>query len=120
MNRSVLYGKVRARTRELLNGYLDLPQVVTDSGLEEYISPSVWKEGNAGGAGPGLVGALVMAQVAYEGSEEASGEIKAATASPVCKATKSQQQCPMKSLAVYGSIFALGAIVGSIGRRRGR
>lgn len=121
MNRVVLYEKVRIRTRELLNGYLDLPQVTTDAGLEEYISPSVWKD-----EGPGLVGALVMAQVAYEeASSCSSDDAKAAPeksalesesgecSNSTCTTSRGAGQCPMKTLALYGSIFALGAIIGS-------
>jgi len=67
MNRAGLLEKVRIRTRGLLNGYLDLPQVTTDEGLREFIGASVWSEAE-GGVGAGLVGALVLAQTAYEGS----------------------------------------------------
>lgn len=63
MNRTVLYDKIRLKTRELLNGYLDLEQITTDDGLKEYIGPSVWKESD--GHGAGLVGSLVLAQIAY-------------------------------------------------------
>mmetsp|Transcript_13902 Transcript_13902/g.16886 ORF Transcript_13902/g.16886 Transcript_13902/m.16886 type:complete len:253 (+) Transcript_13902:430-1188(+) len=63
MNRTILYDKVRMKTKELLNGYLDLRQVNSDDGLKEYIGPSVWKESD--GHGAGLVGSLVLAQCAY-------------------------------------------------------
>jgi len=62
MNRTVLFEKIRYRTRELLNGYLDLEQITTDDGLKEYIGPSIWKESD--GYGAGLVGSLVLAQIA--------------------------------------------------------
>lgn len=64
MNRTVIYEKIRSKTRELLNGYLDLEQITTDDGLKEYIGPSVWTESN--GHGAGLVGSLVLAQIAYD------------------------------------------------------
>ncbi len=124
MNRVVLYEKVRARTKELLNGYLDLPQVTTDAGLEEFISPSVWKK-----EGTGLVGALAMAKVAYEEQQQqissSAVEFKALSSTdrsswyPSSEKLKfpSNIQCQMKSLAMYLSIFALGKIWGSKSRK---
>ena len=64
MNRTILFEKMRSRTNELLNGYLDLEQLTTVDGLNNYIGPSVWKESE--GYGAGLVGALTLAQIAYE------------------------------------------------------
>ena len=69
MNRTVLYDKVRNRTKELLNGYLDLPQVNSETGLNEYIAPSFWKK-----EGAGLVGAIALAQVAYEEGSSCTSE----------------------------------------------
>lgn len=63
MNRKVLFDKIRRRTKDLLNGYLDLHQVNTFAGLQEYICPSVWSDTEAG---PGIVGALVLAKLALE------------------------------------------------------
>ena len=60
-----LLEKVQTRLRGNLNGYLDLPQVTTDEGLQEFFGLSVWGE-SGGGAGSGLVGALVLSQSAYE------------------------------------------------------
>ena len=62
MNRSIIYKRMRSRTKELLNGYIDLDQVTTEDGLNNYISPSVWNESE--GYGAGLVGALTLAQLA--------------------------------------------------------
>ena len=67
MNREILYEKIRIRTQEHLNGYLDLPQLTSTEGINAYIAPSVWSEAK-GGPGPGLVGALTLAQAAYEES----------------------------------------------------
>jgi fructokinase len=64
MNRTIIYDKIRSKTKELLNGYLDLEQVTTDDGLRDYIGPSVWKESE--GHGAGLVGSLVLAKSAYD------------------------------------------------------
>ena len=69
MNRTVLYDKVRNGTNELLNGYLDLPQVNSETGLNEYIAPSFWKK-----EGAGLVGAIALAQVAYEEGSSCTSE----------------------------------------------
>eukprot|EP01083_Nonionella_stella_P287701 979400_1 len=83
MNRSILYDKIRVRTKELLNGYLDLEELTTEEGLRGYIGPSVWSEGKGGGnngngAGaeiisPGLVGALVLAKLALEEQQQSTG-----------------------------------------------
>ena len=72
MNRQILYQKIRLRTQELLNGYLDLPQLTTKEGIDSYIGPSVWSEAE-GGPGPGLVGALSLAQAAYEECAKTTG-----------------------------------------------
>jgi len=67
MNRKVLFDKIRRRTKEILNGYLDLSQVNTSEGLEEYICPSVWCDTEVG---PGIVGALVLAKFALQNRSE--------------------------------------------------
>jgi len=107
MNREILFDKIRNRTRELLNGYLDLPQVTTDEGLKEYIGPSVWKE-----HGAGLVGALVLAQLALEENDNGmaleNSSNKCSSASK-CKVTS----YPMSAVALYGGILALGVLIGS-------
>ena len=46
---------VRKKTRELLNGYLDLPQFTTNDGLRRYICESVWVYRS------GLVGTVALA-----------------------------------------------------------
>jgi fructokinase len=69
MKRTILFDKIRSRTKVLLNGYLDLPQVNTEEGLANLIVPSTWsmlQEQN--GVTAGLVGALTLAQRAYEKS----------------------------------------------------
>ena len=65
MNCNGLLEKIRTRSREILNGYLDLPQVTMDEGLRYFIGLSIWSE-LGGGAGSGLVGALILLQSAYE------------------------------------------------------
>jgi fructokinase len=64
MNRTIIYEKIRTKTKELLNGYIDLKQVDTDFGLKEFIGPSIWTEND--GYGAGLVGSLALAKHAYE------------------------------------------------------
>lgn len=67
MKRSILFDKIRSRTRLLLNGYLDLPQVTTDEGLKSLIVPSIWSSlQESHGVTAGLVGALHLALKAYE------------------------------------------------------
>ncbi|CAM9695850.1 unnamed protein product, partial [Hapterophycus canaliculatus] len=58
MNRTLLYGKVRKWTRELLNGYIDHPAVTTDA-IDDYIIPSSF------GQHAGMVGSLTLAHIAY-------------------------------------------------------
>ena len=122
MNRKVLYDKTRVRTKELLNGYLDLPQVTTEAGLKNYIAPSVWES-----EGPGLVGALVLAQVAYEqapvkscpflSKEKDTGEgISELKGGAACD-NKKRGTCPMYRLTLYGSILTLGILIGSRNKR---
>ena len=127
MNREVLFDKIRKRTRELLNGYLDLPQVTTDEGLDEYIGPSVWKE-----QGAGVVGALVLAQLALEEGDDDDNdgndgngngtkvEKLAAACSSLEEESSSRNRCtssppgkfPMGAIALYSGIFALGVMIG--------
>eukprot|EP00962_Isochrysis_galbana_P057442 scaffold29805_cov45-Isochrysis_galbana.AAC.1 len=42
MQRASLFPRVRAATQRHLNGYIQLPQIVTDAGIEKFIGPSVW------------------------------------------------------------------------------
>ena len=58
MNRKGLLEKIRKRTVELLNGYLDLPD------MSSYITASAY------GSDAGLTGALLLAQQAYEDSKD--------------------------------------------------
>ncbi len=55
MLRNGLIEKVRERTRVLLNGYIQIPQILEDDQLEQFICKSTW------GNNAGVVGALVMA-----------------------------------------------------------
>jgi fructokinase len=54
--RKCLFPKIRAKTQEYLNCYIDVPQVMTSQGIESLIVPS--KHGNSAG----IVGALFLAQ----------------------------------------------------------
>eukprot|EP00301_Raphidiophrys_heterophryoidea_P012950 c20280_g1_i1.p1 GENE.c20280_g1_i1~~c20280_g1_i1.p1 ORF type:complete len:355 (+),score=81.45 c20280_g1_i1:1-1065(+) len=58
MNRDVMFPSIRQKVREMLNGYIDMPQINTDL-INEYIGPS--KYGND----IGIIGALVLAENAY-------------------------------------------------------
>jgi hypothetical protein len=42
MQRTSLFPRVRAATQRHLNGYIQLPQIVTDAGISKFITPSVW------------------------------------------------------------------------------
>ena len=110
-----------------MNGYLDpLPQANSETGLNEYIAPRFWKK-----EGAGLVGALALAQVAYEegssctsedmdidaSNKKAMGEIQIepigeSLAEEGKSCGESLSRCPMKALSVYPGIFALGAVIG--------
>lgn len=67
LRRAALFGRVRERTRGILNGYLDLPEVTTDAGLREYIGPSAW------GDRAGLVGAFALARRARSDARKGDG-----------------------------------------------
>eukprot|EP00614_Pseudopedinella_elastica_P013043 CAMPEP_0172611016 /NCGR_PEP_ID=MMETSP1068-20121228/30751_1 /TAXON_ID=35684 /ORGANISM="Pseudopedinella elastica, Strain CCMP716" /LENGTH=341 /DNA_ID=CAMNT_0013414873 /DNA_START=47 /DNA_END=1072 /DNA_ORIENTATION=+ len=54
--RKILFPKIRAKTKEYLNGYIDVPKVVTMEGLEKLIVPS--DHGNRAG----IIGALFLGQ----------------------------------------------------------
>jgi fructokinase len=125
MNRDILFDMVRQRTRELLNGYLDLPQITTMDGLREYIRPSIWKR-----EGPGLVGALVLAQSALkkrqEGEETARMIASEGMRSDQETLLQNTLQQPIKNrkyniwphLALCsGGAFLLGLFVGGMSRR---
>eukprot|EP00557_Chaetoceros_sp_GSL56_P011664 CAMPEP_0176477664 /NCGR_PEP_ID=MMETSP0200_2-20121128/755_1 /TAXON_ID=947934 /ORGANISM="Chaetoceros sp., Strain GSL56" /LENGTH=417 /DNA_ID=CAMNT_0017873513 /DNA_START=251 /DNA_END=1504 /DNA_ORIENTATION=+ len=125
MNRGVLYDMIRERTRELLNGYLDVPQITTRKGLEDYIRPSIWKK-----EGPGLVGALVLAQLALQEKQEqelATEQLSAAKDAPSVAQDSPlydtlQQQTNYKyttwtQLALCSGAFMLGLLFGGVSRR---
>ena len=56
MKRATLFPKVRAAMQRNLNGYLQLPQLTTQAGVDAYVGPSAW------GNNAGLVGALTLAR----------------------------------------------------------
>eukprot|EP00298_Acanthocystis_sp_HF-20_P008413 c17667_g1_i3.p1 GENE.c17667_g1_i3~~c17667_g1_i3.p1 ORF type:complete len:353 (+),score=169.81 c17667_g1_i3:22-1059(+) len=58
MQRHILFPKIRKHVKELLNGYVSDPKILTDQ-IDNYIVPSKY-ENNIG-----LIGALVLAQEAY-------------------------------------------------------
>ncbi|GMI33847.1 hypothetical protein TeGR_g1581 [Tetraparma gracilis] len=57
-----LFARVRARTRQILNGYVQRPEILEDGGLAAFIGPSTW------GNEAGVVGALNLARLAREES----------------------------------------------------
>jgi len=64
MLRASLFPKVRAQMQKLLNGYLQVPQLLSPAGIEGYIGPSTW------GNSAGMVGALTLAQTALKQSSQ--------------------------------------------------
>lgn len=63
MKRTILYEKIQTRTEELLNGYVSVKDNNTDSeimALRKTIRTPTW------GDSTGLVGALMLAKMAYE------------------------------------------------------
>eukprot|EP00933_Yihiella_yeosuensis_P062945 TRINITY_DN65985_c0_g1_i1.p1 TRINITY_DN65985_c0_g1~~TRINITY_DN65985_c0_g1_i1.p1 ORF type:complete len:337 (-),score=47.97 TRINITY_DN65985_c0_g1_i1:74-1084(-) len=81
MQRKSLFPKIRKATREILNGYIQHPKVLTDGpdGIDSFIVPS--ERGN----NAGIYGALALAQDAYAESQDKAVEI----AGPVKGKTKS-------------------------------
>jgi fructokinase len=59
MNRATLYPKIRAKTAELLKGYIQQDRI-TSSQIDEYIKEPLW------GSNSGIVGAAYLAQLAAE------------------------------------------------------
>eukprot|EP01031_Cornospumella_fuschlensis_P028310 gene28310-34182_t len=59
MNRSGLLDKVRSQTVQLLNGYIDVPQITTADGIRQLIQQPTW------GGKAGIIGAAYLAQHAY-------------------------------------------------------
>lgn len=118
MNRRILYDGIRQRTRELLNGYLDLPQITTEEGITEYIGPSIWEK-----EGPGLVGALVLAQLAFQEQEEVKKkdmnmwnhtEESPTVLKVVTPENDGNTFHFWTRLALYSGIFAIGVVVGGM------
>ena len=70
MNRTGLLEKIRKRTVELSNGYLDLP------GMSTFIVASAY------GSDSGLTGALLLARQAYEDSKDPAKKKKSGGMSP--------------------------------------
>eukprot|EP00903_Cladosiphon_okamuranus_P013672 g12733.t1 len=104
MNRTLLYGKVRKWTRELLNGYIDHPAVTTDA-IDEYIIPSSF------GQNAGMVGSLTLAHIAYE---EAGGRGKGAGAATATTTggCKAPSMCCTAGMALAAAaVLGVGALV---------
>ena len=59
MLRESLFPKIRRAVQAQLNGYIQLGQLTSQAGIDDYIAPSHW------GNNAGLVGALTLAQHAY-------------------------------------------------------
>lgn len=121
MNREVLYDMVRERTRELLNGYLNVPQIITREGLKDYIRPSIWKK-----EGPGLVGALVLAQLALQEKQtvdETTRMVATDEGAALQDTTPTQtnnNNCKIwPQFALCSSAFLLGLLIGGVKRRNG-
>jgi fructokinase len=58
MNRDMMFPTIRKKVQEMLNGYINMPQITTDQ-IDNYIVPSAF------GNDAGIVGALVLAENAY-------------------------------------------------------
>lgn len=112
MNRKVLFDKIRRRTKELLNGYLDLCQVNTMEGLNEYICPSVWSDTEAG---PGIIGALVLGKLALQDNTEKKN-IQHENGSKPLSVEKGERDGTCKHRFLSGIVVgsALGMILSSV------
>jgi fructokinase len=62
-----LFDKIRSRTRTILNGYVQVPQILDDDLLKIFICPSTW------GNNAGVVGALNLAKVALQDARGGGG-----------------------------------------------
>uniref|UniRef100_A0A7S0P2Y6 fructokinase n=1 Tax=Calcidiscus leptoporus TaxID=127549 RepID=A0A7S0P2Y6_9EUKA len=73
MLRKSLFPRIRAATQQHLNGYLQLPQLTTQAGIDKFIVPSAW------GNDAGLMGALTLAQLAHEKARATSPQTACAS-----------------------------------------
>lgn len=60
MQRQSLFPKIRTKVQEMVNGYVDMPQIKDT--IDTYIVPPTF------GATAGLVGALSLAKAALDGA----------------------------------------------------
>lgn len=72
MLRKTLFPKIRKAVQAQLNGYIQMPQLTTQQGIDEFITPSRW------GNKAGLVGALTLSQQALSTRRELSAKSCAA------------------------------------------
>jgi len=78
MQRACLFPLVRKHVQAHLNGYIRVPQVVTQAGIDELIVPSVW------GNKAGLIGALTLAELAQTSR---AGGLRSAWSKPTTTTT---------------------------------
>mmetsp|Transcript_69813 Transcript_69813/g.191570 ORF Transcript_69813/g.191570 Transcript_69813/m.191570 type:complete len:348 (-) Transcript_69813:191-1234(-) len=67
MQRALLFPKIRAAVQAQLNGYIQLPQITTQDGIDAFVAPSFF------GNSAGVVGALTLAQKALDDSKTSGG-----------------------------------------------
>jgi len=88
MQRKCLYEKIRTRTKEILNGYIDTDEMRGDESMKRFVREPTW------GDKAGIVGALILGKIAYEESEKEimQHEKKEATI------TKQDEELPQKKV----------------------
>ena len=67
MQRALLFPKIRAAVQAQLNGYIQLPQITTQDGIDAFVAPSFF------GNSAGVVGALTLARKALDDSKTSGG-----------------------------------------------
>lgn len=89
LNRTILYPKIRAKTLEILKGYIVHP-LLTPALIDQYITPSEW------GDNAGIVGALTLAKVALD--DKGKNSVLGKAQAYVCK---------------HGAAVFLGVVLGA-------
>jgi hypothetical protein len=104
MKRATLFPKVRAAMQRNLNGYLQLPQLTTQAGVDAYVGPSAW------GNNAGLVGALTLAKEALAQARPARRRVESLLGAEIV--------APAPSWGAAAAAACAGVAVGWLAARR--
>ena len=100
--RKCLFPKIRAKCQEYLNGYIDVPAVMTADGIAKLIVPS------AHGNSAGIVGALFLAKKARD---DAAAAAPTKASAPTASVSAAESSGGLGATFASGP-FALGLVAG--------